>query len=61
MDYFIADTQSRIEIAEKQLKTATTKREKMILRERIRDLNTLKEVLCDIKERTKKDEIVLKR
>ena len=61
MDYFIADTQSRIDIAKKQLKTAMTEREKRVLKERIKDLNTLKEVLCDIRERTKKDEIVLKR
>ena len=60
MDYFINDTQTRILVAETQLKTAKTEREQKILREKIKDLHTLKEVLEDVKEHSMSSENVLK-
>lgn len=50
MDYFINDTQEKIEEAERRLALSTDRLEKIKLMQRIDDLTKLKEIFIDLKK-----------
>lgn len=59
MDFFINDTNIRIEHTKKELALAKSAREKKVLQKKIEDLELLSEVLQEIKDRNKSPEITL--
>ena len=59
MDYFIKDTEKRIEVVNKKIDNAATPLERLILEKQKSDLELLREVMIDVKKKARKQESIL--